>query len=256
MNTVTIALLGKGGVGKTILTALIGKVFSMTGARVLFVDADPTLGLSTSLGIGLLKTIGEARDEIIMKARLAGSDKEKENISEMIDYLLLEALYESPEFSLISMGSTSSLGCYCPLNTLLRGTIKAIGSAYDVIIIDAEAGIEQVNRQVVETVDYPVIVTDNSMRGVSTARMIHEIIQRVPAMAPVKTGVIFNRITEESEDLVEMVEKSGLICYGSIKPDPEITAIDMKGAPLFSISESAPSLAGVKAMLSQIDITA
>lgn len=255
MNSITIALLGKGGVGKTIISALIGKVFSMADARVLFVDADPAMGLSLSLGIGVVKTIGEAREEIIQKAKGAGSYDKKEDISEMIDYLLLEALYESPDFSLVSMGSTNSLGCYCPLNTLLRGTIKAIGSGYDVIVIDAEAGIEQINRQVVETVDYPVIVTDNSMRGISTARMINEMIQRVPYMAPVKTGVIFNRVLQESADLIEMVENSGLIYYGSIKPDPEITALDMKGETLFSISESSLSLKGVKGMLSQINIS-
>lgn len=254
MKSVTIALLGKGGVGKTILSALIGKVYSMSGARVMFVDADPTQGLSSSLGAGTVKTIGEVRDEIILKARDAKSDDEKENISDIIDYLLLEALYESPEFSLISMGSTTTLGCYCPLNSLLRGTIKAIGTGYDVIIIDAEAGIEQVNRQVVETVDYPVIITDNSMRGVSTACMIHEIIQRVPGMAPVKTGVVFNRVAQNSADLINIVEEKGLLYYGSIKPDPEITELDMKGEPLFSISDSAPSLAEIKAILSQFAI--
>lgn len=254
MNTINMAILGKGGVGKTVITALIGKVYSMAGAKVLLVDADPARGLSLSLGITDVKTIGEARDEIIRKAKTAGTEKDKKNINEMIDYLLLEAVYETPDFSLITMGSMNSLGCYCPLNSLLRGTIQAIGTGYDAIIIDGEAGIEQVNRQVVETVDYPVIVTDNSMRGVSTARMIHEVMQRVPHKAIVKTGVVFNRVPAESSDLIEKIENSGLTYYGSIKPDPEITELDMEGSPLFSITESAISLQGVKTLLKQINI--
>jgi predicted O-methyltransferase YrrM len=56
----------------------------------------------------------------------------------MVDYLMLEALYEAPDFSLLVMGRTDTVGCYCPLNELLRGTIAAISSQYDVIIIDAD----------------------------------------------------------------------------------------------------------------------
>lgn len=244
-------MLGKGGVGKTVISALAGKVYSMSGARVLFVDADPAQGLSTSLVAGPVKTIGEARDEIIIKAKDIKSDYEKENISDVIDYLLLEALYESPEFSLLSMGSTTSLGCYCPLNSLLRSTIKTIGSGYDIIIIDAEAGIEQVNRQVVETVDYPLIITDNSVRGISAASMIYEIMKRVPGMSPVKTGAIFNRVVLESSELIRMAEDKGMQFYGSIKPDPEITALDMKGENLFSVRETASSLVEVRDILSR-----
>jgi CO dehydrogenase maturation factor len=254
MNTITMAFLGKGGVGKTVLAALTGKVFSSAGLKILLVDADPARGLTSSLGITSIKTIGQARDEIIAAAKGAGSDEEKEELSEIIDCLLMEALYESPEFSLISMGNTSTLGCYCPLNNLLRGTIKSIGANYDMIIIDAEAGIEQVNRQVVETVDYPVIVTDNSMRGVSTALMIQELIGRVPGMKPAETGVIFNRVEKENDDLVNKVKQAGLHYYGSIPPDPMISSLDMKGDSLFLIGASASSIAGLKKIFLKIHI--
>ena len=65
---------------------------------------------------------------------------------QFVDYLLLEALYEAPQYGLLVMGQTDSIGCFCPLNTLLRSTIKTIASQYDVVIIDAEAGFEQISR--------------------------------------------------------------------------------------------------------------
>ena len=184
MNTITIAMLGKGGVGKTMLSAVFGKIFSDMGKRILLVDADPVQGLTTALDIKDIKTIGQARVEIIQKARMVNSEEEKERIADIIDYLLMESLYETPDFSLITMGQTDRLGCFCPINSLLRNTIQSIGSQYDIIIIDAEAGIEQVNRQVVETVDYPVIVSDNTMRGMNTAFMIADMIERIPVMEP------------------------------------------------------------------------
>jgi CO dehydrogenase maturation factor len=255
MGQKKIAFLGKGGVGKTILSALTGKIFSENGQRVLYVDADPARGLTTSLGIGEIKTIGEAREEIIRRAKIADSEEEKERIADIIDYLLLEALYESPRFSLISMGQSDSLGCYCPINNLLRSTINAIGSQYDVVIIDAEAGIEQVNRQVVETVDHPVIVTDNSLRGARTALMIYDLIGKIPAMKTAAAGVIFNRVDKASPDLIEKITGGGLRYYGDIPPDPVITGLDLRGESLFDISGEATSVKGTRKILTGAGIT-
>jgi len=233
----TFAFLGKGGVGKTALSALTGKILSEKGKRVLFVDADPARGLATALEVEEIKTIGEAREDIIR----AVNKKTSDNLSNMIDYMVLEALHEEADYSIIVMGQTDSLGCYCPLNTLLRGTIQAIASEYDYIVIDAEAGIEQINREVVESVDYPVIVTDNSKRGAKTALMIEEIISKVPKMSPKKTGVIFNRVDTAAESLIEIVKQNSLIYFGSIPPDKEISELDLTGESLMTLSDDSVS---------------
>ncbi len=249
MNTITIAMLGKGGVGKTMLSAVFGKIFSDMGKRILLVDADPVQGLTTALDIKDIKTIGQARVEIIQKARMVNSEEEKERIADIIDYLLMESLYETPDFSLITMGQTDRLGCFCPINSLLRNTIQSIGSQYDIIIIDAEAGIEQVNRQVVETVDYPVIVSDNTMRGMNTAFMIADMIERIPVMEPRNTGILFNRIEDTSDEFMQRIESSDLSYYGYIKPDKTISEMDMNGQSLFDIANNASSVSEIKTII-------
>ncbi len=234
-ETEIFAFLGKGGVGKTALSAISGKIFIESSLRVLFVDADPAEGLATALGISGYKTIGVAREEIIRQARIANSDQEKERLSEIIDYCLFESLYEGPCFSAIIMGQTNSLGCYCPVNSLLRNTISSIAERFDIVIIDAEAGIEQVNRQVVERVNYPVIVSDNSVRSVRTVNSILETIQRSPMMAPARTGVIFNRVDSPDAGLLETVKGFHLEIYGSVPPDPEISEFDLRGRAMTSL---------------------
>jgi len=251
---IILSMLGKGGVGKTALSALIGKIFIESGKRTLFLDADPAMGLALVLELDDHKTIGEAREEIIKQARISNSAKEKEMLSDIIDYLLLEALYEGPNFSLMSMGQSETLGCYCPLNSLLRNTIQAIASEYDVIIIDAEAGIEQINRQVVESVDYPIIITDNSMRGIKTSINIDTIIQRVPKMEPVKTGVIFNRVDEAAPELIEKIKADNLLYYGSLRPDPEISKLDLTGKSILEIGTDSISFNDMKKVLANIGI--
>ncbi|MFA5323985.1 MAG: AAA family ATPase [Smithella sp.] len=251
---IIIAFLGKGGVGKTVLSALTGNILSAHGKKVLFVDADPAMGLTSALDVSDIKTIGTAREEIIRQARISNSSEEKEQLAEIVDYLLMEALYEGPDFGMVAMGQTNTLGCYCPINNLLRSTIKEIASQYEVVIIDAEAGIEQVNRQVVESVHYPVIVTDNSKRGTQTAVMIFRLLKKVPLMTPVKVGVVFNRVDKADEALVKMVLETGMECYGGLKPDPAISELDRQGISIANLDGTSFSRSGMKSILEQMDI--
>lgn len=246
---VSIAYLGKGGTGKSIISALTGKIAISMNKKVLLIDADPAMGLATALGIKSCKTIGQAREEIIRQAKIADSAAEKERLSDIVDYLLLEAVYEGGNFSMIVMGHTNSVGCYCPINSLLRETIKSIADNFDVIIIDAEAGIEQISRQVTESVQYPVILTDNSRRGVTTALLARDAIDNSPGMKPVKRGVIFNRVTSDNAALIGEITGGGLEYYGSIAPDMCITERDAEGLTPFEMPDDSPSLTRLKEIL-------
>ncbi len=251
-SPVIIAYLGKGGSGKSILSSITGKIAINKKKKILFIDADPAMGLATALGIDGFKTIGEAREEIIQQAKISNTD---EHVSEIIDYLLLEALFETKDFSMIVMGQTQTIGCYCPINNLLKDTIEKISSHYDVVIIDAEAGIEQINRQVTESVHYPLIVTDNSVRGVRTAMLVNDAIKRAPKMTPINSGVIFNRIEGDVDhDLLEMIKGGSLSFYGSIPADKIITERDMKGLSALEMPEEAISIKALELILNKTGI--
>ncbi len=248
-DSVVIAYLGKGGSGKSILSALTGKIAASMKKKVLLIDADPAMGLVTALGIEVNKTIGQAREEIIREAKISGSREEKEHLSDIIDYLLLSALQEEKGYSLLAMGRTNTIGCYCPVNSLLRDTIEEISENFDIIVIDAEAGIEQINRQVTKAVQYPIILTDNSMRGVKTAVLALQAIEESPEMNPEKTGVIFNRIDSERDDLINVILESGLSFYGSIPPDAIITERDALGLSALDMPEGSPAFNALKEIL-------
>lgn len=238
-SPVSIAYLGKGGTGKSILSALTGKIAISMKKKVLLIDADPAMGLTTALGITSFKTIGQAREEIIKQAKIVGSASEKERLSDIINYLFLEAIYQSESYSMLVMGVTNSIGCYCPINNLLREMISRISENYDVIIIDGEAGIEQINRQVTENVQFPIILTDNSKRGIKTALLAEEAIYKSPKMTPIRTGVIFNRIEHENLDLINEISDDRLIYYGSILTDWFITDRDARGLSPLEVPEES-----------------
>jgi CO dehydrogenase maturation factor len=234
-----IAYLGKGGTGKTVACALTARhLLGRADGRVLLIDADPAMGLLLALGPGDARTIAEARDGMIREARSNRGDKER--LSMMFDYLIMEALQERDGYSLLVMGASNEPGCFCPLNSLLREGIEELSVEFDYIVIDAEAGIEQVNRQVTRRVDWPIIVTDSSLRGVATARAIIGALER-SGQPPVK-GVVFNRASEPDPALLERLAETGVPCLGAVPYDDNIARADLEGRSLLELPKDSPAL--------------
>lgn len=236
-----IAICGKGGSGKTVLTALLTKhILQRDRARLLVIDADPTMNLPATLGVEVKKTANEIREKIIEEARSAGK-KEKELIARSLDYMLFEALIEADKFTLLVMGRPESVGCYCPVNELLRDGIETLAKDFDTILIDGEAGVEQISRQVMRSVDTPIIVSDISARGLKTAAMIRDVIESQQIIKYKKLGLVLNRARGDRAAIRRHVEKTGLEPLGWIPEDENITRFDMESKPLLELPDDSPA---------------
>ena len=212
-----VAVCGKGGTGKTVLTAMTTRVLVEThsAGKLLLIDADPAMGLPNALGINVKRTMGQVREEIIKTAR-GGSEEEKTQLGNMLDYMVLEALYEMDGFALLAMGRTETLGCFCPVNDLLRGAIETLSRSFDTIIIDGEAGLEQINRQVMCRVDILIIVTDATSRGMQTAAVIKRMVQSDRVIQCEKMGLVFNKVQGNEELLKQFAQEMGMAVFGYI----------------------------------------
>jgi len=242
-----IAVCGKGGTGKTASISMMARALVDDGraGRLLLIDADPAMGLLSALGVKVRRTMGEVREEIIKTAR-RGKEEEKAQIGDMIEYMVLEALTETDSFSVLAMGRTETLGCYCPVNTLLRGAIEALSKNFDTILIDGEAGLEQINRQVVRRLHTLLIISDPTARGLETAEVIRRMIRVDNVMDCEKLGLVFNRVRGNEALLREAAAKLELDIAGMIPYDEVIAEHDLVGRPVTDLPAESPALSAVR----------
>jgi CO dehydrogenase maturation factor len=167
-----VAVTGKGGSGKTAFAAVATALLAKSGEqRILAIDADSAAGLAYALGVNVHKTVAEIRREVIEDPQ-ARKQMETRHVREA----MRDILEAGDGFQLLSMGRPEGPGCFCATNDLLRYGINTLSKEYDIVVIDCEAGPEQVNRRVVDGVDFLVVVTDCSVRGLHAARSINEVV--------------------------------------------------------------------------------
>ena len=180
-----IAVTGKGGVGKTTVSSLLVHRLVKAGATpVLAIDADPNSCLDAALGVKAEKTVGRAREEVRLdvQAGLAIGQSKQERLRLKI----AESLVESEGFDLIAMGRPEGAGCYCYANNVLKAVIAEISGQYPYVVIDNEAGLENVSRRIVQKVDLLVLVSDPSNAGLETLVRLHAL--------TLEMGVKFDRL--------------------------------------------------------------
>jgi len=247
---------GKGGVGKTAVTALMTKILvrSGSGLKLLAIDADPAMGLPNTLGVSVKRNMGEVRDEIIRTARTAKKERKIE-LADMLDYMVFEALTELEGYSLIAMGRSEAEGCFCPVNDLLRGAIEDLSKSFDILLIDGEAGLEQINRKVIRNIDTLIAVTDLSARGFQVADTIKRIAQTRSVVRCKRLGLVINRVKGGDEEQIrKSAQQIGLETLACIPEDENIARYDLIGKPIFDIEDNSPGVVAVREIVERLKL--
>ncbi len=247
-----LAICGKGGTGKTLFTAATATVLLQTGkaGKLLLIDADPAMNLPYLMGAKVKRSMGDIREHVINTAR-EGSDADKEQLGRSMDYMVMEALTEVDDYAILAMGRTETLGCFCPLNDVLRAAVESLSASFDTIIIDGEAGLEQLNRQVMRRVDTLVVISDATSRGVRTAAIIKGMIEKDRVLQCDSLGLIFNRVQGNQDLLERQATDLGLDVFGYVPYDQAIAHHDLMGEPITSLREG-PGLLAVRTIVEDV----
>lgn len=251
-ENITIALSGKGGVGKTTVAALLVKVLKDRGNGAVFaVDADPNSCLADYLGVEMGNTIGGIREETQQNidAIPAGMTKER-----WINYRIQECLVESKGMDLIVMGRSEGPGCYCYVNNLLRDYQDSMQRNYRYTIIDNEAGMEHLSRRTTRSIDYLLIVSDLSVPGLKAASRISDLSGELKL---VKTHMkLFLNKAEESviKERSDLINETGLQIAGNMPSDPLLGNLGITYKSLMDIPEDSVALKAVKDLVASMEL--
>ena len=150
------------------------------------------------------------------------------------------------------MGRTETLGCYCPVNDLLRAAIETLSRSFDTIVVDAEAGLEQINRQIVRHVSLLVIVSDATSRGIQTAALIRKMVVADRVIQCDRMGIVFNKVQGQEGILASSAAEIGLDVLASIPYDENVAQYDLVGRPVYELPPDSPSLAAVRNMVREV----
>jgi len=257
MGTKILALSGKGGVGKTSIAATMVRVLvnRYPGKKILAIDADPAVGLATALGIEVTSTIDDIRREVVEAAEDGYTKAAIELLGEA-RYRIFDAMVETDGFSFIAVGRPEAEGCYCKVNHYLKEVITILADNFDFVVIDGEAGIEQINRRVMQKVTHLFLVTDSSKKGTKVIQTIKSVAQKLIMYE--KVGAIANRIPTVDGEIPETIKNAmdtgdiPVLTY--IPSDTSLAEFDLLGENVFYLPKEAAIVRGVEQAMDKMGI--
>lgn len=248
---IVLAVAGKGGVGKTSLAAVMVKLLveAYPDKKILAIDADPAVGLSTALGVEPSLTLDDIRKEAVEAAE-SGDTKATVEVLGEARYRIFDCMVEMDGFSFIAIGRPEAAGCYCKINTYLKEVIASISDNFDYIVIDGEAGIEQINRRVMEKVTHLLLITDSSKKGCDVIKTIKNVADDLVMYD--KIGAVVNRVP--SEDVLQFMDLGDIPLLGWIPADANLTECDLKGKSVLGIADDTAIVTGLRSALNKLGI--
>jgi len=246
----TIAVAGKGGSGKTSLTALVIRYLKKKGTGpILAVDADPNANLGESLGLQVGQTVGLMldnfqRDKINIPA---GMTKEA-----YLEFKLNEVVVESKGLDLITMGRGEGPECYCYPNVILKKFADNLADNYAYTVMDNEAGMEHLSRRTTQNIDALLVVSNHSVKGVRAIARIKELVAELKLVIK-RQLVVLNIIPGKLNALVsEELNRLGIEPSAIIPEDEELYQYDLELRSLLDLPDTSKAVREVDDLMEKV----
>lgn len=236
-----VAVVGKGGAGKTVLACLLARALCDVGRTpLLLVDADPVGGLAWALDETPERDLARVGEHMV--ARAAEPSADPDSLAGEVDWQVLEAVVEREAYSLLSLGRPEAEGCFCPVHRLLREALGQLATGYALTVVDAEAGVEQLKRRAFDRISHALVVTDGSLRSATAAEQIAAALP-----AGTRAGLVLSRTRPEEARL-----PAGLDLLASLPMDETVVRSDRSGVSLWALPADNPALKAATRLLDWI----
>ncbi len=251
----TIAVAGKGGVGKTTVSGMIiDYLCAKRQGPVLVVDADANANLNEVLGVEAETTLGEIREEMA-RAEMKGTIPAGMTKADYAEFKFNSALIEEDDFDMLIMGRSQGKGCYCYVNGVLKTQVDKYAKNYSYVVMDNEAGLEHVARGTLPHVDTMLLISDCSRRGIQAAARVAETIEEME-LKPERLVLIVNRAPNGELDsgVKAEIERYGLELAGVLPQDEGVYRCDCDGQPSAKLPQDNPVKTALKGVLQSLGL--
>jgi len=233
-----VAIIGKGGVGKTTVASLILRRLLESGETpVLAIDADPSNCLGHALGISTGRTLADMREEL----REGASRPPSMSSAEWFALQAEEAMAENTGFDLLTMGRPEGKGCYCFVNNLIRDHLDRLSRAYRHVLVDCEAGLEHLSRRTSGRPDALVCVANRSRMAAETVRRSLDLYREMHGGPPPRADLVLNQCEAGQAGAIGDSFRHVFL----VPEDPQIAELDSAGASLLGLNADSPAVAAL-----------
>ena len=247
---ISIAVAGKGGNGKTSISSLIIRYLLKNGKTpVLAVDADANANLGESLGLSTNQTIGSI---------IASFNDVKLNIPQgmtkeaYLEFKLHDAMVESKEIDLLTMGRGEGAECYCYPNLLLRKFMDELSGNYAYVVLDNEAGMEHLSRRTTQNIDELLLISEHSIKGIRTVARLRQLFSELRLNVK-RESIIINAAPNGIDPLLrEEMEKLGIEAEVTIPLDEQIKEYDLNSKPLLELPDDSIAVQAVNKLMDKL----
>ena len=246
----TLAVIGRGGTGKSSFTALMAKAFvEAKKSPLLLVDADPDQNLGEMVGVDL-KEVGKSTladlivDTFIQKGGTTVGVSPTERIESRI---WANGLYEGENFDFMSVGTKWVEGCYCMPNSALKAALEHLTKNYEYVLIDSPAGLEHLNRRIASKVNDIFEMLDHSKKSTDHAKRAFRIAKEVDMEFDNFYLVGGYRFPAELSSKAE--EELKFKYVGKIVADEQVDEYVLNGKSLLELPSDNTAFASVKAII-------
>lgn len=248
--TISIAVAGKGGSGKTSTTSLVIRyLLKKRLTPILAVDADPNANLGESLGIAVGKTVGSILDDFQKEKIKIPQGMTKESY---LEFKMNEAIVEAKGLDLLSMGKGEGAECYCYPNLMLRKFIEQLSNNYAFVVIDNEAGMEHLSRRTTQNIDEMLLISNHSVKGVRTIARLRDLIKELRLNVK-RQSVLICQVPDGLDPLVsEELSRLNIKPSATIPQDELIYEYDLKLKPLTQLPDDSPAVKVVDSLMNTL----
>jgi len=248
--TISIALAGKGGSGKTSIASLIIRYLKENGpGPILAIDADPNTNLGESLGLEVIQTVGLVLDKFQRDKIEIPPGMTKEAY---LEYRLNEVIIEDEKLDLVTMGRGEGSECYCYPNLILRKFVDRLADNYAYVVMDNEAGLEHLSRRTTQNVDELLIIANPTVKGVRTVARIKDIVAQLKLRVR-RQSVIINPAPPQLDPLVKKeLLRLEIEPTASIPLDEEVYQYDVELKPLLELPDSSRAVTAVNDLMAKL----